>query len=203
MFCEDDDLILRLRLSGEKIFLCPSAITYHFVSKTSRFSEEFRNKSLSIEKKSQRNFLRKWGFHNYSKSKAKYDIGIILENGTMETLSELEPLASKIYTDFDFKNYIKTEQLNTSIDLNKKIHFLTEQTSHDVTVYIDGSKMNAKTLSILNHISEIVSNKVERKQFQIPYIKKLFYKIFKRYKPIIIIKEGIRTEKKLIKKDGN
>lgn len=62
MFCEDDDLILRLRLSGEKIFLCANAITYHFVSKTSRFSEEFSNKSLSIEKKSQRNFVRKWGF---------------------------------------------------------------------------------------------------------------------------------------------
>mgnify|MGYP003606981658 CR=1 FL=1 len=202
MFCEDDDLILRLQLSGEKIFFCANAITYHFVSKTSRFSEEFRNKSLSIEKKSHRNFLRKWGFQNDSKSKAKYDIGIILENGTMETLSELEPLASKIYTDFDFKNYIKTEQLNTSINLNKKIHFLTEQTSHDITVYIDGGKMNAKTVGILNHISEIVSNRVERKQFQIPYLKKLFYKLFKRYKPIIIIKEGIRTEKKLIKKNG-
>jgi len=199
MFCEDDDLILRLRLSGEKIFLCTAAITYHFVSKTSRFSEEFRNRSLTIENISRRNFVRKWGFQNYSKCKAKYDIGAILENGTSETLSELEPLATKIYTDFDFKTYINTEQPNTAINLNEKIHPIAEKKTHDVTVYIDGSKMNVKTMTILNNLSEIVSDRVENQQLQIPNFKKLYYKIFKNYKPIIIIKEGIRTEKKLIK----
>ncbi len=199
MFCEDDDLILRLRLSGEKIFLCAGAITYHFVSKTSRFSEEFRNRSLTIENISQRNFVRKWGFQNYSKCKSKYDIGVILENGTSETLSELEPLATKIYTDFDFKTYINTEQPKTSFNLNEKIHPIAEKKTHDVTVYIDGSKMNVKTMTILNNLSEIVSDRVENQQLQIPYFKKLYYKIFKNYKPIIIIKEGIRTEKKLIK----
>lgn len=199
MFCEDDDLILRLRLSGQKIFLCEGAITYHFVSKTSRFSEEFRNRSLTIENISRRNFVRKWGFQNYSKCKAKYDIGVILENGTSETLSELEPFATKIYTDFDFKTYINTEQPKTSFNLNEKIHPIAEKKIHDVTVYIDGSKMNVKTMTILNNLSEIVSDRVENQQLQIPYFKKLYYKIFKSYKPIIIIKEGIRTEKKLIK----
>jgi len=199
MFCEDDDLILRLRLSGEKIFLCVSAITYHFVSKTSRFSEEFRNKTLSIEKKSQRNFVRKWGFPTFSKSKAKYDIGLILKNGILDTLSGLEPLVSQIYTDFDFKSYLETEQLNTSINLNEKIHLLAEKREHDVMVYVDGSKMNSKTLHILNNLSELISNRVEQKQFRISFFKQLYYKIFKNYKPIIIIKEGIRLEKKLIK----
>ncbi len=201
MFCEDDDLILRLRLSGEKIALCANAISYHFVSKTSRFSDEFRNKSQSIEKKSQRNFVRKWGFHTFSKAKAKYDIGIILNNGTPETLSELEPLATKIYTDFDFANYLMMEQNNTSIYLNVKLHPLSEKNDHDVLVYVDGSKMNSKTLHILSNLSEIVSNRVEHRQFRTSYLQKLYYKIFKRYKPIIAIKQGVRLEKKLIKND--
>ena len=202
MFCEDDDLILRLRLSGMKIFLCANAISYHFVSKTSRFSEEFRNKTLSIEKKSQRNFVRKWGFHTFSTSKAKYDVGLILKNGTLESLSELEPLVSKIYTDFDFKSYLETEQLNTSINLNEKIQLLTEKNDHDVMVYVDGGKINSKTLHILNNISEQVSNRVEQKKFRISLFKQLYYKIFKKYKPIITIKEGVRLEKKLIKNDA-
>ena len=39
MFCEDDDLILRLKLYGLNQFTSLDAICYHFVSKTSRFSE--------------------------------------------------------------------------------------------------------------------------------------------------------------------
>ena len=62
MFCEDDDLVLRLKLKGEKMFVSPNAVTYHFVSKTSRFSEEFKNKTQQIEKNFHRNFVRKWGF---------------------------------------------------------------------------------------------------------------------------------------------
>jgi GT2 family glycosyltransferase len=45
MFCEDDDLILRLKLYGLNHFTSLDAICYHFVSKTSRFSEEYMNRN--------------------------------------------------------------------------------------------------------------------------------------------------------------
>ena len=45
MFCEDDDLIRRWALLGMNCFTALDAICYHFVSKTSRFSEEYQNRT--------------------------------------------------------------------------------------------------------------------------------------------------------------
>ena len=64
MFCEDDDLILRWKLTELNTITSLDAITYHFVSKTSRFSEEYQQRTQQIESQSNRNFLRKWGNKN-------------------------------------------------------------------------------------------------------------------------------------------
>jgi len=198
MFCEDDDLILRLELSGEKFFVCPNAITYHFVSKTSRFSEEYRYKTKLIEENAQRNFVRKWGFYNSSKSKAKYDTGIILKNGTIDIISQIEPLGSVIYTDFDFGGYLDSEQPKTGILLKDKIKSIEDVSEHDVMIYINGKKYNSRTLNTLANISDIISQKIADKKTKTSYLKQLYDRIFKGYKPIINIKEGKRLEKKLI-----
>ena len=60
-FCEDDDFLIRAKLKGYKLKTCESAITYHFVSQTSRFSNEFKNNRIIYEVQSNRNFIRKWG----------------------------------------------------------------------------------------------------------------------------------------------
>ncbi|WP_312768739.1 glycosyltransferase [Epilithonimonas sp.] len=202
MFCEDDDLILRLKLSGEKFYVCPNAITYHFVSKTSRFSEEYRSKTKLIEENSQRNFARKWGFYNFSKSKAKYDIGIVLKNTNLEILSKLEPLASTIYVDIDFTEYLASEQPRTSISLKEKIKNINDfPKSNDVLVYINGSKLNSKSWDILNNISDVISQRISEKKFKSSALKRFYQRIFKGYKPMIIINRVKRLEKKLIKRN--
>lgn len=59
-FCEDDDLNIRIKLNGFKVFLCPRALAYHFVSKTSR-DGDLRKTMEPSEIESNRNFARKWG----------------------------------------------------------------------------------------------------------------------------------------------
>ena len=57
MFCEDDDLIKRFKLLGLELITSLDAICYHFVSKTSRFSDEYQNKTQQIEMNSNKNFI--------------------------------------------------------------------------------------------------------------------------------------------------
>jgi hypothetical protein len=59
MFCEDDDLHLRYKIAGFE-HKVSSAYVYHFVSKTSRATEDYKE----IELESNKSFLKKWGFRN-------------------------------------------------------------------------------------------------------------------------------------------
>lgn len=60
LFCEDDDLTLRIRLAGYYIRVVSGALVYHFGSKTIR-DETDRSMSAG-EVESNRKFARKWGF---------------------------------------------------------------------------------------------------------------------------------------------
>jgi GT2 family glycosyltransferase len=160
MFCEDDDLILRLRLSGLKTFTLLDAICYHFVSKTSRFSEEYKNKTAQIEQNSNKNFVRKWGFKNSSSIKKKYDIGLIVQNGNENLLAKLEPWCSVIYIDVDATDYINKEQPNTSINLKYRIKPLNSTKNHDVLITVDGNDVSEKSLNKLQHINETITKKI-------------------------------------------
>lgn len=59
-FCEDDDLNVRIRLKGYKVIVVPTALVYHFGSKTIRLETQSSMSSVEIE--SNRKFARKWGF---------------------------------------------------------------------------------------------------------------------------------------------
>ena len=48
-FCEDDDFLIRTKLKGYDIKTTEEAITYHFVSKTSRFSDEYKDTTRQNE----------------------------------------------------------------------------------------------------------------------------------------------------------
>jgi len=110
MFCEDIDLCVRFKLLGLKFIMSLDAITYHFVSKTSRFSEEYKDKTAKIERNSNLNFIRKWG--TYVKpiemlSPNKYNIGFIVKNCNQQLLEVLEPWCSTLYVDCNYNDYIK------------------------------------------------------------------------------------------------
>ncbi|MDR6405761.1 MULTISPECIES: glycosyltransferase [Chryseobacterium] len=173
MFCEDDDLILRLRMSGEKTFVCPNAIVYHFVSKTSRFSDEFQNRTKKIEENSLRNFVRKWGFFNQSKTKKKLNIGLILENPNEDAIKNLEIFVDHIYSDFNPEQYINEEQKNTLFDLKEKFRSKNSGFSDDIMIKFDAKKLSEKNMYTFRNLSDIIDDlKNSKKNF----LQKLFTK---------------------------
>jgi GT2 family glycosyltransferase len=144
-FCEDDDFLIRTKLKGYDIKTTEEAITYHFVSKTSRFSEEYKETTRQNELNSNRNFIRKWGIPShvftlirYWEEKnfkyRNYTMGLTLSNSNQ--LETLEPFFDRIQINSSPENYIVMEQHKTNYDLRSKFTFIDNV---DVMIYIDGN----------------------------------------------------------------
>jgi len=175
MFCEDDDLILRWSLLGMNMITSLDAICYHFVSKTSRFSDEYKTKTQQIEQKSNRNFVRKWGFKQ-SKYNKKYNIGFLVHNCNLETMSILEPWCSTLYTDDEMgvleANYYELEQKHTKFDLIKKIKTIKHSTpNNDVVIEFDAKQLNQESFNILMQLSDIITESGEIGTFELDIFK--------------------------------
>lgn len=143
MFSEDDDLITRLTIQGLNLFTCLGAICYHFVSKTSRFSEEYKERTSQIEKESNRNFLRKWGGRTKGNIK-RYKIGFSIENCTTQIIELLEPFADHIYFNngCEYKQYITLEQPKTKYDLTKRLVPNTDNFLDDYIIHFNANQIN-------------------------------------------------------------
>lgn len=140
-FSEDDDFLVRAKLKGYKLKTCDSAIVYHFVSQTSRFSDEMKNNRQLIELKSNRNFVRKWGIPIKSFNELHYweddvftykTFTMGLTTGSKKHLLFLEPFFDKINLGEIPEDYITNEQPNTNYDLRSKF---TMTDTVDVMVY--------------------------------------------------------------------
>ena len=193
MFCEDDDLILRLKLYGLNQFTALDAICYHFVSKTSRFSEEYQNKTQLIEINSNRNFVRKWGFR-HSKHNKRYNIAYVVDKCNYDMMVALEPWCDRLYTDDEmgvlFAYYYDAEQKNTSYDLKKRI--LTTKYNNpigenDVIVEFDGTKLNLDSFSILQQLPDIITESGEVGTFELDIFKITINNIESKIKDLIFI----------------
>ena len=128
-FCEDDDFLIRAKLKGYELKTCESAITYHFVSQTSRFSDDYKNDRFKIEMSSNRNFVRKWGLpiHGFNQVRYweedsfKYSIFTMgLKTRNKSLLYNVEPFFDKIDLGTIPDDYIENEQKNTRYDLKSK-----------------------------------------------------------------------------------
>ena len=193
MFCEDDDLILRLKLYGLNQFTSLDAICYHFVSKTSRFSEEYENKSKSIEVNSNKNFIRKWGFRN-SKHNKRYNIAYVVDKCNYDIIAALEPWCNRLYTDDEMgvlqAMYYENEHKNTSYNLKKRI--LTTKYNNpigenDIIVEFDGTKLNNNSFDILTNLSDIITESGEVGTFELDIFKITINQIESNTKPLIFI----------------
>jgi len=134
-FCEDDDLIKRLRMSGFELITSRDAIVYHFVSKTSRFSDEFKYKTKQWEQQSGKNFIRKWKVQPNINLDEVFNIGLIVPKNI--NLNNLEPFFTTIYTDSDITDYISTEQPTTKFVLSDKFKPLDAQMNNNILVSFD------------------------------------------------------------------
>jgi GT2 family glycosyltransferase len=175
MFCEDDDLILRWSLLGMSMITSLDAICYHFISKTSRFSEEYKDKTQQIEQKSNRNFVRKWGFRQ-SKYNKKYNIGFVVNNCNLEVLSILEPWCDTLYADDEMgvleASYHELEQKHTKFDLTKKIKIIKySRPDNDIIIEFDAKQLNQNSFNILMQLSDIITESGEIGIFELDIFK--------------------------------
>jgi GT2 family glycosyltransferase len=172
MFCEDDDLIRRWQLLGMNCFTALDSICYHFVSKTSRFSDEYKDKTRIIEHNSNRNFIRKWGSRN---SKHKYSIQSIIKNCNEHLLEVLEPWFSCVYIETDLPEivykYYQKEHANTKYDLAARIKLfdknLFSMDNIDILVEIDGTKFTQNTFNIIQQLPDIITESGSVGEFEL------------------------------------
>jgi GT2 family glycosyltransferase len=123
MFCEDDDLHLRYKIAGFE-HKVSSAHVYHFVSKTSRSSNDYQQ----IEQQSNLNFVKKWGFRN-SQYNVVYKKSIIINNSNTQLQQVLEPWfdgGNNIIVEvdgntFNQQDYQMIQQLNDIVKNNNSI----------------------------------------------------------------------------------
>jgi len=171
MFCEDDDLIRRWKMLGTNCFTALDAICYHFVSKTSRFSEEYQTRTQQIELESNRNYIRKWGTRSDA---PKYNIGIQVTNCTLPVLELLEPYCDRIYIDDEMQvitsHYIDTEQSKTKFDLTKRIMTTTHNNPHDyddIVVEADAKRMTNQDAAYIFMLPQIIQESGEIGTFRL------------------------------------
>lgn len=140
-FSEDDDFLLRAKLKGYNLKTTNCAITYHFVSQTSRFSDDYKNQRTMYEVCSNRNFVRKWGIPFAAFNEIRYwedsifkyptfTMGLTTRNKSR--LFDIEIYFDKIDLGEIPEDYIENEQKNTRYDLRSKF---TLPETVDVMVY--------------------------------------------------------------------
>jgi GT2 family glycosyltransferase len=140
-FCEDDDFLIRAKLKGYHLKTTDCAITYHFVSQTSRFGDDYKDQRRIYEVNSNRNFVRKWGLpfsafneiRYWEEKEFKYNtfsMGLTTRNKSR--MYEIEPFFDKIDLGEIPEDYIDNEQKNTRYDLRSKF---TLTDTVDVMVY--------------------------------------------------------------------
>lgn len=140
-FCEDDDFLIRAKLKGYELYTCECAITYHFVSQTSRFGDDYKKDRHQIELNSGRNFVRKWGIPTTAFTELRYwedkefkykTISMGLRTRNRSRLGDVEPFFNKIDLGEIPEDYVESQQHTTRYDLRSKFT-LTDDV--DVVVY--------------------------------------------------------------------
>lgn len=171
MWCSDDDLHLRYKLAGFERKVS-SAHVYHFVSKTSRTTNNYQQ----IELHSNRNFVRKWGSRN---PKVKYNTAFVVHNCNLQLLEILEPWCDRIYVDEVFTvgrawDYVEMEQTNTKFDLSKRVLTIKANDpvgENDIVVEFDATKLNQQSFSLMQQLPEIIHESGEIGEFELDIFK--------------------------------
>jgi len=199
---EDSDLFNRFILKGYEVIQSWEALVYHFTSRGSRFnkyaggaagknSEEW----LYTTNKNMRNFIRKWGhFVKHDEFMkpiipSKYNVGFIIENGDSSILAGLEPWCDTIYIDPSIiKSYVETEQVNTIIDLSKRVLPFDNEKNNEVLVTIDTKQFTEQDFNIIQQLPEIIKDSGEKGEFELNNLKIEIFKLNTYEKELIICK---------------
>ena len=177
---EDSDIFNRFLLNGITFKQTWEGFVYHMTCRGSRRNTE--DKAVSIyqdspewlaqNQRSTRNFIRKWGHfvkHDPLMKPIvppKYNIGIILENSNLNLLELLEPWCDTIYTDQGNvpnlrEDYIQKEQINTIIDLKRKVLPYDNEKDNEVLLTVNAAKFTQEDFKYIQQMSEILADSGE------------------------------------------
>ena len=156
-FCEDDDFIIRAKIKGYNLIAIYNAMVYHFVSKTSRYSSDYKEKSKEYEINSIFNFIRKWGISPYTFSLLRFwedntfeykifNMGLTTENSKIA--NELEPFFDKIKISNMPEDILERKQQTTNYNIKSKFTFVDEV---DVMVTLN-SELTSDILETINKL---------------------------------------------------
>ena len=166
---EDSDIFQRWILAGYELIQSRDAFVYHLTCRGHRWTDEigkdddyFKNASA----KAARNYIRKWGSwiendeYQMPIIKPRYDIGIVIENCTLNLLNSLEPWFNNIYVDSSIiSEYIKYEQSRTDLILEARIRPIEELKQNDIIIYFDANEK--VDLNIIPNIQVIIKESVD------------------------------------------
>tara|TARA_R110001592_G_scaffold161118_1_gene393608 strand:- start:358 stop:1545 length:1188 start_codon:yes stop_codon:yes gene_type:complete len=186
---EDSDVFNRMLLAGFKFVQTWESFVYHFTGRGAGSfdgDEERHNFWKHQMNNSTKDFIRKWGQnvnHTHMMKPIvvpKYNIGYRIENCHLQLLEALEPWCDRIYVDEQFKvigssqDYIEMEQQNTSFDLSKRIHSLTDNDRYDyddIIVEIDGKTFDQPDFQLITQLPEILQDSGEIGSFELGNLK--------------------------------
>ena len=166
---EDSDIFNRFLLNGVKFKQVWDGFVYHMTCRGSRRNVndaavniyEDSPEWLAQNKRSTRNFIRKWGhfvMHDHLMKPIvppKYNIGIVIKNANTKLIEALEPWCDCLCADIGVAEYIEKEQPDTIMDLKERVHEKTECDS-DIKIYIDGQAFDQSDYTYINQMSQIL-----------------------------------------------
>ena len=89
----------------------------------------------------------------------KYDIGFIVSNSKdVQLIEALEPWCSSMYVDDSREHFINLEQMNTSVDLSKKVLPFDNEKNNEVLVTVDGNLFNNQDFQIIQQLGDIIKD---------------------------------------------
>ena len=183
---EDSDLFNRFVLNGYKVIQSWDGLVYHFTSRGSRFNKYAGGGAgknsmewLYTTNKNAKNFIRKWGhFVKHDELMKpiippKYDVGFIIHNASIHSLSALEPWCTTVYIHDSIvvDQYIRAEQSNTDFNLSEKVIQFFNEKNNDILVEINTNTFVQEDFNIIQQLSEIIKDSGEIGTFQIGNLK--------------------------------
>jgi glycosyltransferase involved in cell wall biosynthesis len=197
---EDSDIFNRFHLNGVKFIQTWEGFVYHMTCRGSRRNTADKATSiyqdspewLEQNKRSTRNFIRKWGHfvaHDALMKPIvppKYDIEFKITNCSIELLEALEPWCSRMEIDLSedmINHYVSIEQSNTKFDLHKKIN---TGKSSEIVIEIDGMRFQQNEFNLMTQLSMIIQDSGEVGEFEIGNLKLIINKMTEYQNDLIV-----------------
>lgn len=166
---EDRDLFNRFLLNGFDFVQPWNALVYHLTCRGGQFEHAVTTENLELksEKWNQlaaentRKFIRKWGTQplynefQYPIINPKYNIGLVLYNGTNELVQFLEPYFNNIYINNDLP-----------FEYENKIKKVSDELSNDIIIEVDTIKLTNENIEFLTKVPFVLKQNTQIGAFQ-------------------------------------